>query len=90
MSRPFPKGLGHATLLVGLAGCISERPATAPSPPASGGPSVAISNLAFVPATLSVRTGTLVTGTNDDDVDHTASRVRCMARWVQPCDGTRA
>jgi len=61
-----------ALLSGGLAGCFSDRPTTGPTPPA-GGASVAIENFAFVPATLSVATGTTVTWTNQDDVSHTVS-----------------
>ena len=57
----------------GLAGCISDRPATGPEPPGTGTPAVAIENFAFVPAQLSVPSGTVITWTNHDDVDHTVS-----------------
>jgi plastocyanin len=57
-------------LLVGvLAGCFSERPATAPEQP-TGGDAVSIQNFAFVPPNLSVASGTTVTWTNTDDVQH--------------------
>jgi plastocyanin len=64
---------GGLALLVGvLAGCFSERPATAPEQP-TGGDAVSIQNFAFVPPNLSVASGTTVTWTNTDDVQHTVS-----------------
>jgi plastocyanin len=60
-------------LLAGvLAGCFSDRPATGPAPPVMGD-QVAIDNFAFVPPNVSVTSGTTVTWTNDDDVDHTVT-----------------
>lgn len=56
-----------------LAACFSDRPATGPEPPASGGSTVSIANFAFVPPTLSVHSGTIVTWTNTDGVGHTVS-----------------
>ena len=62
------------TLLVGaLAACFSDRPATGPEPPDGGGTSVAIEDFAYVPPTLSVATGTTVTWTNDDAVQHSVT-----------------
>ena len=56
-----------------LAGCFSDRPTTTgPEPPASGD-AVAIENFAFVPPNLSVVSGTTVTWTNTDQVQHTVS-----------------
>lgn len=49
-------------------------PTTAPTTaPTSGGNSVAISNFAFSPATLTVAVGTKVTWTNNDSVAHTVT-----------------
>lgn len=59
--------------LGGLPACFSDRPATGPEPPTSGGAAVTIANFAFMPPTLSVPTGTVVTWTNSDDVGHTVS-----------------
>jgi plastocyanin len=56
-----------------LAGCFSDRPATGPEPPVTGVSDVAIDNFAFVPPNLSVVSGTTVTWTNDDDVNHTVT-----------------
>jgi plastocyanin len=71
-ARRFLRAAGLA-LLVGAPGaCFSDRPATGPEGPA-GGSSVAIRNFAFVPPNLSVASGTTVTWTNDDDVQHTVS-----------------
>ncbi|MBV8356208.1 MAG: cupredoxin family copper-binding protein [Candidatus Eremiobacteraeota bacterium] len=39
------------------------------------GPAVHIKNFAFTPATITVRAGTKVTFTNDDDEPHTATAV---------------
>jgi len=67
------RSAGGLTLLVGaLAGCFSDRPATGPEPPASGD-AVSIENFAFVPPNLSVPSGTKVTWTNTDDVQHTVA-----------------
>jgi len=67
------RSAGGLTVLVGaLAGCFSDRPATGPEPPATGD-AVAIENFAFVPPNLSVVSGTTVTWTNDDAVQHTVS-----------------
>ena len=63
----FAAGLGA------LLGCFSDRPATAPESPGSGGTRITIANLAFVPSNLSVRTGTIVTWTNTDNLAHTVS-----------------
>jgi plastocyanin len=57
----------------GLAACVSDRPTTAPEPPAGSGNGVAIKNFAYVPPSLSVSSGTTVTWTNQDDVAHTVS-----------------
>lgn len=62
-----------AVIAGGLAGCFSDRPATGPEPPVTGVSDVAIDNFAFVPANLSVPSGTTVTWTNADAVDHTVS-----------------
>jgi len=72
MARAGRSAAGLALLLGGLAGCFSDRPATGPEPPA-GGSAVAIDNFAFVPANLSVASGTTVTWTNQDDTPHTVS-----------------
>src|SRR5436189_95643 len=67
------RSAGGLAMLVGaLAGCVSERPATGPEPPTSGD-AVSIENFAFVPPNLSVASGTTVTWTNTDDVQHTVS-----------------
>jgi plastocyanin len=55
-----------------LAGCVSDRPATGPEPPA-GGDAVDVRNFAYVPPSLTVASGTGVTWTNRDDVAHTVS-----------------
>lgn len=62
-----------ALLAGGFAACFSDRPATGPEGPAGGGESVAITNFAFVPPTLSVASGATVTWTNGDDVQHTVT-----------------
>jgi plastocyanin len=62
-----------AVLAGGLVGCFSDRPATGPEPPVTGVSDVAIHNFAFAPANLSVTSGTTVTWTNDDDVNHTVT-----------------
>jgi len=62
-----------ALLAAGLAACFSDRPATAPEPPPGGGPSVVVRNFAYVPAGLSVASGTVVTWTNQDGESHTVS-----------------
>lgn len=63
---------GALVVLGALAGCFSDRPATAPEPPATGD-AVSIENFAFVPPNLSAVSGTTVTWTNKDDVQHTVS-----------------
>lgn len=63
---------GALVVLGALAGCFSDRPATAPEPPATGD-AVSIQNFAFVPPNLSAVSGTTVTWTNKDDVQHTVS-----------------
>jgi plastocyanin len=55
-----------------LAGCFSDRPATAPEPPA-GGSAVDIRNFAYLPPNLTVASGGSITWTNRDDVAHTVS-----------------
>jgi plastocyanin len=57
----------------GLVGCFSDRPATGPEPPGTGGPTVEIEDFAFVPTALSVQTGTTVTWTNHDPDAHTVT-----------------
>jgi plastocyanin len=74
-ARARPAGRWAAGLAVvgALAGCFSDRPAaTGPEPPASGN-AVSIENFAFVPPNLSVASGTTVTWTNTDQVQHTVS-----------------
>jgi plastocyanin len=56
------------------AGCYSTGPApatAAPAAPAAGGNTIAIKNFAFSPATLTVKSGTTVTWTNEDGASHT-------------------
>jgi plastocyanin len=55
-----------------LAACVSDRPATGPEP-GTGDTAVNISNFAFVPPSLTVSTGTVVTWTNSDNTGHTVS-----------------
>ncbi len=64
---------GLVLVLGWLAACFSDRPATGPEPPGTGEPDVAIEDFAFVPATLSVPTGTIVTWTNRDPDLHTVT-----------------
>ncbi len=64
--------LGVAVSWTALGACFSERPATGPEPPGTGS-SIRIENFAFAPANLSVPTGSTVTWTNQDDVQHTVS-----------------
>jgi plastocyanin len=66
-------GIGVFLACLALPACFSDRPATGPEPPAGSGSDVSISNFAYVPPSLSVRTGTVVTWTNADDVGHTVS-----------------
>ena len=66
------RSAGAAVLAGALAGCFSDRPATAPDAPISGD-AVSIQNFAFVPPNLSVVSGTTVTWTNTDAVQHTVS-----------------
>jgi plastocyanin len=57
-----------------VAGCSSgPAPSTPAAPPAStgGGNTISIKNFAFDPATLTVKTGTTVTWTNNDGAPHT-------------------
>ncbi len=59
-----------------IAGCTSTSApapsATAtPAPAASAPPAISIKNMAFSPATLTVKPGTTVTWTNDDITSHT-------------------
>jgi len=73
--------LAAAAALVAIAGCGSSSssssssapaattPATSAAP-ASGGAAVAMQNIAFSPAVVSVKVGQRVTWTNDDTVDH--------------------
>jgi plastocyanin len=61
------------TALAGLlAGCVSDRPTTAPDLPPTG-VQVTIENFAVQPAQLTVPAGTPVTWTNRDDVSHTVT-----------------
>jgi plastocyanin len=70
--------LSQALRLVRIAGlgaaiaCFSDRPATGPEMPVSGS-TVSITNFAYLPGNLSVATGTSVTFTNTDNVQHTVS-----------------
>ena len=65
--------LGFLSVYLGLlTACVSDRPATEPEP-GSGGTTVNISNFAFVPPSLTVSTGTVVTWTNSDNTGHTVS-----------------
>lgn len=62
-----------ALLAGALTGCFSDRPATGPEPPPADGSSVAVRDFAYVPPSLSVASGTVVTWTNEDPVSHTVS-----------------
>ncbi len=73
MQRRCMRRLTLALVAGALAGCFSDRLATGPEPPGTGVPAVEIQNFAFVPADLSVPSGTTVTWTNHDDVAHTVS-----------------
>jgi len=57
-----------------FAGCASSQsssvPAAATPAPAPGGNTIAIKEFAFTPATLTVKSGTTVTWTNNDSVPH--------------------
>jgi plastocyanin len=67
------RSAGGLTVMVGaLAGCFSDRPPAGPELPTTGD-AVTIENFAFVPPNLSVVSGTTVTWTNDDAVQHTVS-----------------
>jgi plastocyanin len=73
--RPSPDILLRVLRLAGAAallGCFSDRPATEPDMPVPG-TTVNITNFKFVPPNLSVATGTTVTFTNSDNVQHTVS-----------------
>ena len=56
----------------GLFACFSDRPSTGPEQPGNG-TDVAIRNFAYVPPTLTVVTGAVVTWTNEDDAPHTVT-----------------
>jgi plastocyanin len=72
-ARSSVRRAGALAVVIGvLAGCVSDRPATGPEPPA-GGDAVSIQNFAFEPANLSVVSGTTVTWTNKDNTQHTVS-----------------
>jgi plastocyanin len=60
------------TLAGWLAGCVSDRPTTAPDLPPSG-EQVTIDNFAYQPPQLTVATGTAVTWTNHDSESHTVT-----------------
>lgn len=72
-SRRGLAALSLALLAGGMAGCFSDRPPTEAQPPTGDGSSVAIRNFAYVPASLSVPSGSTVTWTNEDDASHTVS-----------------
>lgn len=68
-----------AILMVVLATCIAVCGCTSSNPPASpattqtqvpGAPTVNIQNFAFIPASITVPSGTTVTWTNQDTTDH--------------------
>jgi plastocyanin len=73
VTRRLLAGWWLAVGLGSLPGCFSDRPSTGPTPPASSGTAIAISDFAYLPANLSIPTGDTVTWTNMDDVSHTAS-----------------
>jgi plastocyanin len=56
-----------------LAACNTPAATNAPTgaAPAGGGGSVAITNFAFSPATVTIKAGAAVTWTNNDSVSHT-------------------
>ena len=73
--------------LVVVSGCSSATPASTPAAtppaatsgsssttaPAAGGTAVTIANLAFSPATVTIKVGDTVTWTNNDSVPHTVT-----------------
>jgi plastocyanin len=61
-----------AAVLIASASVISSAAAAPqPAPAAQVGAAVHIANFTFSPAILSVKAGTTVTWTNDDDIPHT-------------------
>lgn len=77
--------LGLLLLSLMLFGCIFQKPATSPAPqpvaspptaapqPAAGTVNVDITGFAFSPSTITVDSGTTVTWTNKDSVQHSAT-----------------
>ena len=67
-------------LFIACAGCTSNQPpgppVTTPQPTATvtqtagGGSAITIQNFAFIPASVTIARGTMVTWTNQDSVDH--------------------
>jgi amicyanin len=68
---PTARALASAlALTVAPASLFTAMPASAAAP-AAAGPSVKIDNFTFGPAALTVKVGTTVTWTNNDDIPHT-------------------
>ena len=83
--RCTPKPIHCAILVVVLITSIAVCGCTSSNPPAStattqtqvpGAPTVNIQNFAFIPASITVPSGTTVTWTNQDSTDH-PDRQRC-------------
>jgi len=65
------KDIGRAALLGGLVGLLAGAAVmAAPTPPAA---EVKIDNFTFTPQKVTVKAGTTVTWTNEDDIPHTVS-----------------
>lgn len=70
MRRPVIVQVAFGITLLSLTACISDRPTTGPS---SDVQDVRIVAFEYVPPDVTVRSGTMVTWTNEDGVLHTVS-----------------
>ncbi len=65
--------VGALLLVFSLQGCMSNQPSGGGGGGGTGSSSVNIKNFAFDPANLTIKKGTTVTWTNNDNVDHTVT-----------------
>ena len=82
LSRRRTRGMNLRIISVLAAALLAALPVAAPADPAAA--TVHIKNFKFVPATLTVAPGTVVTFVNDDQEPHTVTATDQVVRFRRP------